>query len=877
MANEFMQQIMETANQNLDEQSSTLENYHKQTRSGLLETKRELEAISSIYDGIGNKAKSLAKSTEFYKKEYQQAKTFLEETKNYITQQEIAYRSIHAVSKLQNKSLSESAKIHAENLEALKKQTYISGVMAKEKAKELSLQISLTKEIGNAAKAYEKLEAKQKSSFEFLKKSMSSGYLQKMGSQDPMLHAALTGQKSSQAPIRSTVGATLHKNSYFNKEFREDVKGEAGLKPLVGGLNSLIIAGGMASNAVFGMADSTMKAFNQMWGGVKGTLNMMKDGVSKAFGAINTKAGAAVGGIGESIINAILFQYEDSFNKRILQHRSKISGREDVNEGQYTSLSNRFGRDTATKLIGSRIDLGSEQLSTDQMKAMGSYTQAMGDSFTETLGTVMSFKSKGTEAFDTVVTSLRAIKKSAKDTQLPFKQLVKQYSDASQQLRIFNVDQKIVSGTIASVAAQTEKLAAVGVDTRTQTGALTKDLLDPSRLSQGAMAYYSSKNQGYGPIEGLMRGIVGDTTIDAVKKSGSWKDVKGKTDLSTSGASKRIMLGQGEMMLDATKDEKDPIEAGLMRYQFAKAQGMSEVGARTMMQIEDMDDLKQLMKENPEIANAALSTNDILSNISSSAALSERLQRGLTQIVQGILAYIITIPDSIVLGMKETLYGLPVIGDTEKQKGAQKKRADHDVLRSEIIDSIIGGYEEGIKPVMKKIGAHGVGGLLTRAVNFESSLDNVKNWEGSVGSPNSNPDSNKVKVEKPTAKDVRSIIELAFGGHAGKEKKALGGPVSSIGSYLVGELGPEIFTPSTSGKISSAMDTKNLMEKAQSFTPKIPDTLQSISDKYKPQLPGGSGSSMNMSGESVVNLNVSGLNKEQLISEVVKQVRERLW
>lgn len=46
---------------------------------------------------------------------------------------------------------------------------------------------------------------------------------------------------------------------------------------------------------------------------------------------------------------------------------------------------------------------------------------------------------------------------------------------------------------------------------------------------------------------------------------------------------------------------------------------------------------------------------------------------------------------------------------------------------------------------------------------------------------------------------------------AGVPARAMGGPVSAGGSYLVGEQGPELFTPSTSGNISTAGDTAAAM------------------------------------------------------------------
>ena len=46
------------------------------------------------------------------------------------------------------------------------------------------------------------------------------------------------------------------------------------------------------------------------------------------------------------------------------------------------------------------------------------------------------------------------------------------------------------------------------------------------------------------------------------------------------------------------------------------------------------------------------------------------------------------------------------------------------------------------------------------------------------------------------------LADSRFGKMLGYQKRALGGPVSATNSYLVGERGPEIFTPNTGGKIT---------------------------------------------------------------------------
>jgi len=57
-----------------------------------------------------------------------------------------------------------------------------------------------------------------------------------------------------------------------------------------------------------------------------------------------------------------------------------------------------------------------------------------------------------------------------------------------------------------------------------------------------------------------------------------------------------------------------------------------------------------------------------------------------------------------------------------------------------------------------------------------------------------------------------------------------GGPVSAKGSYIVGEKGPEIFTPNTAGSITNNMNTKSLVETGQN---NISSSIDQITNESK--------------------------------------------
>ena len=68
-------------------------------------------------------------------------------------------------------------------------------------------------------------------------------------------------------------------------------------------------------------------------------------------------------------------------------------------------------------------------------------------------------------------------------------------------------------------------------------------------------------------------------------------------------------------------------------------------------------------------------------------------------------------------------------------------------------------------------------------------------------------------ISQPLTQSILQITGDLFGGPGGQPSGALasGGPVYSGSSYLVGERGPELFSPNTSGKIHSNPQTQSMM------------------------------------------------------------------
>jgi hypothetical protein len=88
------------------------------------------------------------------------------------------------------------------------------------------------------------------------------------------------------------------------------------------------------------------------------------------------------------------------------------------------------------------------------------------------------------------------------------------------------------------------------------------------------------------------------------------------------------------------------------------------------------------------------------------------------------------------------------------------------------------------------------GGIKTAVEAVVSAFKSVINWAGRAW--------DKVKSVKNSISNAGSAIAGFFGFGGGQDvdgMRANGGPVRAGGSYVVGERGPEIFTPSTSGSI----------------------------------------------------------------------------
>jgi TP901 family phage tail tape measure protein len=100
-----------------------------------------------------------------------------------------------------------------------------------------------------------------------------------------------------------------------------------------------------------------------------------------------------------------------------------------------------------------------------------------------------------------------------------------------------------------------------------------------------------------------------------------------------------------------------------------------------------------------------------------------------------------------------------------------------------------------------------------------------------------------------------NVAEALTGGRK-KKKRAGGGPVNANDTYLVGEIGPELFVPSTSGRIISNQQTKGLgkhpfsgepikrlnklldqnKQKVQDLSSAYDNIASSVSDAFKPDL-----------------------------------------
>jgi len=94
--------------------------------------------------------------------------------------------------------------------------------------------------------------------------------------------------------------------------------------------------------------------------------------------------------------------------------------------------------------------------------------------------------------------------------------------------------------------------------------------------------------------------------------------------------------------------------------------------------------------------------------------------------------------------------------------------------------------------------------------------------------------------------------------------KALGGPVIAGGSYIVGEQGPELFTPSRSGQIFSNRDTAAL------FSP------QALGDSYSTQQLDNRSASVSLAPTININVNESNATADDIAAAVARGLDDAL-
>jgi phage-related protein len=188
--------------------------------------------------------------------------------------------------------------------------------------------------------------------------------------------------------------------------------------------------------------------------------------------------------------------------------------------------------------------------------------------------------------------------------------------------------------------------------------------------------------------------------------------------------------------------------------------------------------------------------------------LSEELGPKLTPIFKALTEYISTsvIPTLKAIWEFITKYVIPAIGSvltpvidglrSAFEKVSAKLTENEDKLKPllKLFKEIAEFVRDVVAPIIgKTLGAafNVLGSAIGIVVDIFSNLVDVVNKAFTAISKIVNFIKNN-----PVTKGLTSVIDKAFGGG-----KALGGPVNAGTSYVVGERGPELFVPTTSGKI----------------------------------------------------------------------------
>jgi hypothetical protein len=617
--------------------------------------------------------------------------------------------------------------------------------------------------------------------------------------------------------------------------------------------NSAILIMDAAKTASTAFAGSMIQ-FNKLWSeamtGVEGAMKAVKNTAFKALEGVGIGGGpigTAISGLLDGFIQGIMFRFEEGLKGRQIRREVQIqlgtdSGQVDAFTNTMTGYFGKIGRE-ATLQFGTAfagIGVVNKDVIDSTIGLAYNLNMSAGEA-TKTLEKYMIAGNTQVQAADKLQANFRKLQAAARESGLPVKTMADYILQASTNARFLNVDIGLVGNMMANLSKKTKDLSNLGVDFRQHGATIMNELASGGKSVSDAMhVFYGSKGgmEDVGVGAAWAKSMFGEKTAGSIQKTATGGFTTGGMGLGEASQGNMMMVQKLELMkqtmMDASAGASDDAEALFLQMKAAKdIFGLSDETARTLA-AQGQDEVAKLA-DNPQVAAAMKTTDQILGEMQTVAVKSEQLQRHLVNLNMAIIKILFEIP-ILIIGWfdKSSIFGSgsdklykSSVAALDKQGDEFKKAA---VGAGKVLGSMaanemayFGGRIDVATSAMR-----GGGGL------SESFLDSREEVIA-----NTKSDFNALLTDKAKKKIAA--------GEAAKKTEG-GGPVSAGNLYQVGEGNkPELLMiPGDKGEVLSSDKV---------------DKLASLGAT-------GSGSG----GGVTINLSVHGVTKDQIVNQLTNEI-----
>jgi len=617
--------------------------------------------------------------------------------------------------------------------------------------------------------------------------------------------------------------------------------------------NSAILIMDAAKNAATAFAGAMIQ-FNKLWSeamaGVEGAMKAVKNAAFKALEGVGIGGGpiaGAISGLLDGFIQGIMFRFEEGLKGRQITREVQIqlgtdSGQVAAFTNTMTGYFGKIGRE-ATLQFGTAfagIGVVNKNVIDSTIGLAYNLNMSAGEA-TKILEKYMISGNTAVQAADKLQANFRKLQAAARESGLPVKTMADYILQASTNARFLNVDIGLVGNMMANLSKKTKDLSNLGVDFRQHGATIMNELASGGKSVSDAMhVFYGSKGgmEDVGVGAAWAKSMFGEKTAGSIQKTATGGFTTGGMGLGEASQGNMMMVQKLELMkqtmMDASAGASDDAEALFLQMKAAKdIFGLSDETARTLA-AQGQDDVAKLA-DNPQVAAAMKTTDQILGEMQTVAVKSEQLQRHLVNLNMAIVKILFEIP-ILIIGWfdKSNLFGSGSdtlyknsLAALSKQGGEFKQAA---VGAGKVLGSMAANdmnYFGGrIDTAVRAMKGGGGGGFSEGILKEEVESETKRNFNAFY------------LTDKAKAK-------IAAGEAA---KKAEGGPVSAGSLYSVGEGNkPELLMiPGNRGEVLSSDKVDKLASAGAT----------------------GSGSG----GGVTINLSVHGVTKDQIINQLTNEI-----